>query len=154
MPGRRPSPTAIKLATGNRGKRRINHHDATKPKGTPIPPEDLGDSVRQAWFAITPILQGMGVLDTSDGLALERLCECYVEVRELTKDIRENGRTQKVQTESGAAFERQRPQVAMLADADRRFKSYLVEFGMSPAARSKVHASPEDTETPADKYFA
>ncbi len=30
------------------------------------------------------------------------------------------------------------PAVAMLADADRRFKSYLVEFGLTPAARTKV----------------
>jgi P27 family predicted phage terminase small subunit len=49
------------------------------------------------------------------------------------------------------------PAVAMLADADRRFKSYLVEFGLTPAARSKVNTLPDEEEgrkDPLAQYFA
>lgn len=42
----------------------------------------------------------------------------------------------------------------MLADADRRFKSYLVEFGLTPAARSKVKMNGgEEEEDPLNQYF-
>ncbi|MNY64462.1 Phage terminase, small subunit [compost metagenome] len=42
------------------------------------------------------------------------------------------------------------PAVAMLADVDRRFKSYLVEFGLTPAARSKVQI--KDDEPKEDQF--
>lgn len=153
MAGRRPTPTAMKIAAGNPGRRPIN---AAEPKlgGVPTPPEHLGDGARAAWFAVCPMLQAMGVLDRADAMALERLCETYAEVVELTRDIRERGRTQTTITESGSEMERQRPQVAMLADADRRFKSYLVEFGLSPAARSKVQVVPEVEESAAARFFS
>lgn len=80
----------------------------------------------------------MGVLTLADAIELEVLCEDYAEWCELKADIKANGRTQKVTTESGAEFERQRPQVAMLSDCDRRLKSHLIEFGLSPASRSKI----------------
>lgn len=100
------------------------------------------------------MLVSMGVLTAADAIILERACECYAEVNELKLDLRANGRVQVVTTQSGDRMERQRPQVAMLADADRRLKSYLVELGLSPASRSKVHVQAETQEDPADKYFA
>jgi len=48
---------------------------------------------------------------------------------------------------------RTRPEVAVIADADRRFKSYLVEFGLSPAARSKVVTPGKPGEGTLDEYF-
>jgi len=153
MAGRRPAPIEVKLATGVRSSR-IPKNAPKPPKGIPTPPSHLSDEARRAWFAWVPVLDSMGVLAKADGLALERLCECYAEVVELSRDIQKNGRTQVVVTKSGDAFERQRPQVAMLAAADRRLKSYIVEFGLSPAARSKVHVSQDAEETKADRYFA
>ncbi len=49
---------------------------------------------------------------------------------------------------------RVQPAYTALQDADRRFRAWLVEFGVTPAARSKVKADPvaEDTD-PAAKYF-
>jgi hypothetical protein len=42
----------------------------------------------------------------------------------------------------------------MCADADRRFKGWLTEFGLSPAARGKVKVIDGDGEAdPLDKYF-
>jgi phage terminase small subunit len=44
----------------------------------------------------------------------------------------------------------------MLADADRRFKAWLVEFGLTPAARSKVHVqNPDEDEKqdPLQEFF-
>jgi P27 family predicted phage terminase small subunit len=154
MAGRRPTPTALKKATGNPGKRALNKNEPQLAPGIPTPPEHLTDDARRAWFGLCHLLHSMGVLAKADAMALERLCETYAEVVELTANIKAKGRTQVVETESGAEFERQRPQVAMLADADRRFKSYLIEFGLTPAARSKVNVSEQPEQSAAEGYFS
>ncbi|HHE4680013.1 TPA: phage terminase small subunit P27 family, partial [Proteus mirabilis] len=44
--------------------------------------------------------------------------------------------------------------VAMLDKKDGLFKSYLVEFGLTPAARSKVKMDGgEEEEDPLNQYF-
>jgi len=153
MTGRRPIPTALKIATGNPGKRAINRGDAKIKAGIPQPPDDVPDDVRRAWFTLCPLLFSMGVLTPADAIALERLCYCYAEVRQLEAEIAEKGRNQEVETNSGDVMERQRPAVAQLADADRRLKSYLVEFGLTPAARSKVNVSEPEKPSNATNYF-
>jgi phage terminase small subunit len=40
---------------------------------------------------------------------------------------------------------RQRPELADISDADRRISSWAAKFGMTPADRSRVSASPEET---------
>lgn len=145
-------PTALKIAAGNAGKRAINKREP-KASGIPTPPGHLSDLARRHWFALCPLLKDMGILSRGDGAALEQLAECYAEVQELRADIRANGRVQSVTTKSGDVFERQRPVVAMYQDADRRLKSYLVEFGLTPAARSKVHASEVEDNQKQSSYF-
>jgi P27 family predicted phage terminase small subunit len=84
----------------------------------------------------------MGVLTVADTLALERLCDIYADILQLRDTIAVEGRTYTVQTEGGFLI-KANPAVSMLADADRRFKSYLVEFGLTPAARTKVKVNGE-----------
>ena len=48
---------------------------------------------------------------------------------------------------------RTRPEVAIRADADRRFRAYLVEFGLTPAARSKVKISDQKAKDPRARFF-
>ena len=58
-----------------------------------------------------------------------------------------------MQTDGGFLI-KANPAVAMLADADRRFKSYLVEFGLTPAARTKVKVDGgEKEEDPLNQFF-
>lgn len=97
----------------------------------------------------------MGVLTEADAVGLEQLCECYVEVQELRADVAENGRFQTVETKAGGAMERLRPAYTALMDADRRLKGWLIEFGKTPAARSKVKSDGEGAEQadPAAAYF-
>ena len=135
--GNRPAPTAIKKARGDR-KSRIATNEPILPIGCPLPPDHVIGKAREYWLSIGPILEQMGTVTMADALAVERLSSCYAELVTLDEDIRINGLTQKTETVSGAMLERQRPQVAMRADADRRFKMYLVEFGLTPASRSGV----------------
>lgn len=92
----------------------------------------------------------MRVLTQSDLLTLERLCECAAEVRELSAEVKKHGRTYKA-----GGLIKANPAVAMLADADRRLLAYLTNFGMTPAARTKVAPSGDGKdENPNDEFFA
>jgi P27 family predicted phage terminase small subunit len=97
----------------------------------------------------------MGVLTQADGFALERLAELYADIVDLGQAIADGGRTYESKTEAGGTIVRPRPEVAMLSDADRRFRAYLIEFGLTPAARSKVKSDGGETEAanPAAAYF-
>lgn len=151
MAGRRPKPTHLKVVQGNPGRRPLNDKEPEPPKGIPAPPAGLSDVASKVWGEMSALLNRMGVLTVADTLALERLCECYAEIAECRAVLRESGRTYETISYGGGTGEdavhntmhRARPEVAMLADADRRFKSYLVEFGLTPAARSKIKVSGE-----------
>ncbi|MFW5408271.1 phage terminase small subunit P27 family [Pectobacterium brasiliense] len=141
------------MVTGNPGKRKLNNKEPLPAREIPSPPAHLSDWGKTAWGRMTVLLDGMGVLTVADVFALERLCDIYADILQLRNTIADEGRTYTVQTEGGFLI-KANPAVAMLADADRRFKSYLVEFGLTPAARSKVHVDGgEKEEDPLNQFF-
>lgn len=152
--GRRPKPTHLKLVQGNPGKRALNGAEPKPERVPPSPPDHLTDAARVAWGRLTVLLDRMGVLTQADAYALERLAELYAEIVDLSGVLQREGRTYESATQNGTII-RPRPEAAMLADADRRFRAYLIEFGLTPAARSKVKADGEGaTESdPAAAYF-
>lgn len=154
MAGRRPKPTALRVIEGNRGKRPMNKDEPTPARGLPSPPAHLCDEAKVAWGRMTVILDRMGVLTEADGFALERLAETYAEILRCRELVKRDGETYSTTGGSGDLLIKANPAVAMLADADRRFKSYLVEFGLTPAARTKVKADDgEKDQDGAAKYF-
>jgi P27 family predicted phage terminase small subunit len=155
MAGRRPKPTTLKLVTGNPGKRAINKKEPKPKREIPSCPEHLPDSAKVAWGRLTVLLDRMGVLTEADGMALERLCDCYTDILECQKLIRRDGRTYKVMTQTGEILVKGNPAVAQLRAADAQFKSYLVEFGLTPAARSKVQVDGdnEKEKDPLGEFF-
>ena len=152
MAGRRPKPTHLKVVTGNPGKRKLNENEPQPVREIPSPPAHLTDWGKVAWGKLTVLLDGMGVLTVADVFALERLCDIYADILQLRITIADEGRTYTVQTEGGFLI-KPNPAVAMLADADRRFKSYLVEFGLTPAARTKVKVNGGKEEDPLQEFF-
>lgn len=162
MAGRRPKPTALKAVTGNPGKRKLNAKEPQPARTIPSPPDHLTDAAKVAWGRLTVLLDRMGVLTEADTYALERLCDVYAEILECRRIIARDGRTYtsiKMTGDYEDAVEqtliKAHPAVAMLADADRRFKSYLVEFGLTPAARTKVTISDGEKEAdPLQQFFA
>jgi P27 family predicted phage terminase small subunit len=155
MAGRRPKPSHLKLVQGNPGKRAINRAEPTPRRELPSPPAHLSPDARVAWGRFAQMLDRIGVLTEADAVALEQMSETYAEVVALRADIDARGRFQTVATKSGGQMERMRPAYVALMDADRRLKAWLVEFGKTPAARSRVKASDADQDdaNPAAAYF-
>lgn len=156
MAGRRPKPTVLKLVTGNPGKRAINKAEPKPKREIPSCPAHLYDSGKVAWGRLSVLLDRMGVLTEADAFTLERLCDCYTDILECRLLIERDGRTYSVTGQDGNTLIKQNPAVTQLRAADSQFKSYLVEFGLTPAARSKVHAEPdgEEKHDPLAKFFA
>lgn len=156
MAGRRPKPTHLRIVGGNAGRRPLPNNEPKPPRSIPSAPAHLSGDAHVAWGRLTVLLDRMGVLTEADAYALERLAELYVEVVDLTAVLRDRGRVYETVTETGSTIFRPRPEAAMLADADRRFRAYMIEFGLTPAARSRVKAdgSQGEGKDPAAAYFA
>lgn len=146
MAGRRPTPTALKLVTGNPGKRATNKKEPKPKRVIPSCPAHLTDEAKVAWGRLVVLLDRMGVLTEADVFALERLCDCYADILSCRELIKLDGRTYHTIDQNGNTLVKNNPAVNQLRAADAQFKSYLVEFGLTPAARTKVNAKDPDDD--------
>jgi len=151
---RRPKPTALKLVAGNPGKRAVNKREPKPKRASPTAPSHMSTKAKAAWKRLAALLDRMGVLTEADGMALERLCEVYTEILEYRELVSTHGATYTTTSTQGEPSLKGSPCVAMLADADRRFRAWLIEFGLTPAARAKVTRIGDDSEPdPLDEFF-
>lgn len=151
MRGRKPKPSHLKLVTGNPGKRKLNKKEPKPRREIPSPPDHLSDRARVAWGSLSAKLDRLGILTELDDLALERVCELVAEIVEHKADIRQHGRYVKV----GLAKGKLRPVVRLLADADKRLRAWMTEFGLTPSSRSRINAHDNENPNadPAEAYF-
>lgn len=151
--GRPAKPTALKVLQGNPGRRPKNAREPKAQRGRPKCPAWLSAKARAAWGELCDLLDSMRVLTISDRKALELLCDAYAEWRDARETIRkEGGPTYRAETESGFII-RARPEVAIAADAWRRVKALLSEFGLTPSARTKVQALDDGNQDPFDAFL-
>ncbi len=174
MPNTR-KPTHLKLVTGNAGKRPLPENEPQLPAGAPPIPAHLTPRGRAAWRRFMKLLDDMGVMTRADGPAAERMCECYGEILAARESYERPMMSQRRNPETGEIVEtqiaaggeptyvsygkdgamlRSRPELALMAELDRRFLSYLCQFGMTPAARGKVSVTGGKKKAdPAAAYF-
>lgn len=155
MPSPRPKPTALKLVTGNRGKRALPKKEPKPRRVVPACPSHLTDAAKVAWGSLCVILDRMGVLTEADAVALERLCDCYADILEAREALQRDGWTYWSESPTGVRLLKGNPAAGQLRAADAQFKSYLVEFGLTPAARTKVQSLDDDDgqKDPLQSYF-
>ncbi|MFD1507960.1 phage terminase small subunit P27 family [Lacimonas salitolerans] len=151
MPGRKRKPPALRALTG--GKVAPDAPEVARLRDLD-PPAFLSDQAAQHWPDLAGLLSDMGIAANSDRIALALLCEALAEWIEAGQTIAKYGATYQAVTEAGAVMHRAHPAVAQRADSARRVQSLLAEFGMTPAARSKVSGLPDlPGDDPAQKYF-
>ena len=98
---------------------------------------DLSPEAKKYWPRFKALLKALPVTAESDVMTVQRMVETYAEVRQYMKVIKEEGPFYRSETKFGSVI-RPHPAVSALSDADRRLHSYLIDFGLTPAARSKV----------------
>jgi P27 family predicted phage terminase small subunit len=140
MPGPAPLPTKIKQLTGNRGKRALNKKE---PEPSALiskePPDHLNEVAKEEWRRIIVILDDIGVMTQLDVSALEMYCQNYSILREASEDVKENGLL--VTGDNQIAY--QNPNLKIMTEYSKLCRSFLQEFGMTPAARTRVHTTKE-----------
>ena len=145
--GRPAKPIEAKRAAGNPGKRALPKNEPPRIAGIVVPPDDMPAAVKILWRRFAGLLKARGQLSLDGAEALEQLAYCANEVRELREQLRVEGRTVKQITVTGEEMIRANPAQAMFADADRRLRGWLSEFGLTDATRSKVAAGGEEPKT-------
>lgn len=121
----------------------------------PSKPKSLTPGASKVWDFVCGLIDEMGILSRTDTISIQLLCEAYADYVEAQEAIKKNGGpTYKTQTSRGkGVIVRNIPAVRQRNDADYRIRSWMTEFGMTPAARARVPAGRGSSQDPADKYF-
>ena len=148
MRGRKPLPTATKEASGayTKDPQRRNQSEPTATVGFPdVPPSVASDSVaRECWDRTTKTLDDMGILTVADYAILEAYCSSYSQWKWLSEVVRE-GNCATITGSGSLVSSPESQQVHKYAD---RMIKLLVELGLTPSARSRLHVAKKEDADP------
>lgn len=151
--GRRPTPTAIKIARGNPGEHRLNENEPVPPAGDFPPPKWVDGDTRTVWDKLVPIMRGMGVASLADAEAIARYCDGIVLWQRARDFLHKSGSTYPVRSREpvmkagpdgrqvadypviGVA---QFPQVAEYRNLSRLLLAFESEFGLTASSRTRI----------------
>lgn len=149
----RPTPTKLKVVRGTTRKDRANPAEP-QPTGTVStePPDWLSEEARPWWERVRPLLVRMNVLTSADPVALGLLCDALAEYVAAREQVERDGRTYESISVRAGTMIRAHPAVGIQADAWRRAKLMLTEFGLTPASRSKVTVADAGPADPLEEW--
>ena len=157
---RRPKPTAIKELEGNQSHRPLNPDEPKVDPGAPEMPKELRPAAQREWRRMVAFLMPLGVLTPIDGKALMMYCDSYADWEVAQRQCVKEGMwveepiVNKDGNIVGYKF-KQAPWFNVKCAAEKIMKSNLIEFGMTPASRAKLHIPAKPKVDPAeDKLFS
>lgn len=170
--GRRPLPTGVKRLRGNPGHRELNEAEPIVGAGDPVCPPGLHPDAKKEWDDILPILKRMKVVTAADSKALAAYCNLFHRWQQAEREIERLGimlgapilleqwvehtdptKSGFVKTVAGIEYKKN-PAVGISFEAQKAMKSFLIEFGLTPASRAKIHVEKEKEADPMAEYFA
>ena len=140
MQTRRPKPKALKLLEG--GKIRKARGVPSPKLVNPPPPATLTADGKKEWKRVAPKLYELGLLSELDLSALLLYCSAFARVKLAEEQLAKGGYV--IVTQSG--YKQQSPWVGIMNRATKALNDAALEFGMSPASRSRVTAKPPEPE--------
>lgn len=170
--GRRPLPTSVKKLRGNPGKRKLSKDEPAPKCSDPICPPELSKAAKKEFKEILPILREMKVVTEADAKALSAYCHNFARWMEAEKEIVERGilidepivkRTTEPDHRTGRPVvveeivgyrTKKNPAVNISHEAQKLMKSFLIEFGMTPASRTKIRVEKPAEADPFEAYLA
>lgn len=149
MRGRRPKPTALRKLEGKPGHRPLNDREP-EFSGVPDCPDFVQGAARTEWHRVAALLGAAKLLTDADRTALAAYCQAYAAWLDAGAHIKRLGAI--VKTPNG--YPMVSPYVAIEKQAFTQMCKLLVEFGMTPASRSRLRiAQPDKTEDPLDAFL-
>lgn len=142
-----PKPRELKLIQGT-------HRPDREARGAPRPevkaptcPAWLGREGKREWKRIVPELLALGLISELDRAALAGYCQSWHRLHEAERALEHAGALTYT-TASGQV--KPRPEVGIASLALSQIRAFAQEFGMSPAARTRVSARPAAKANPFD----
>jgi P27 family predicted phage terminase small subunit len=157
MPGPAPTPTELLKARGNPHANKRQSLEPDCAVAAPDCPEFLSPEARQHWDYIVPRLLARRTLSDADVGLLAMMCAeyaAYVEAYEHLAKLKAAAKKRKRDYIVFHGHVVDHPRVLMKSAFERYVKA-AVQFGLSPSAKARVHATPEkkkpkaQTERPA-----
>jgi P27 family predicted phage terminase small subunit len=108
----------------------------------PEPPPFMSPRGAEIFHGLATILAGMGMASKDHALMLYLTALRVEEVEHHQAVVEDLGWTFQTVNMAGAVTFKARPEAKLRSDAMRHLQSLLHEFGLSPAAISKVSAAP------------
>jgi len=143
-------PTRLKLLAGNPGKRPVGEPEPEPASRLPEPPEHLSDEAKREWLRVGELLVDLGLVSDLDRAALAGYCQAWSRWVEAEEALRTYG----VVIKSPSGYPMQSPFLAVANKALEQMRGFLIEFGMTPASRSKVHGEQRAEADPLDELRA
>ena len=142
--GRQPKPTGLKILEGNPGKRPLNDKEPQPEKKAPRCPSWLEPEAKKEWKRMAKTLEAIGVLTQIDKAAFAGYCQAYARWKEAEEFLSKHGTIFK----APSGYIQQVPQVSIAQTYLKVMKDFCSEFGLTPAARTRIRV--DTTETPTD----
>jgi P27 family predicted phage terminase small subunit len=149
-PGRRPTPTNLKLLRGNPGKRPINTQEPRPKVEAPSCPPHLGEIARAEWRRMVKEMRPLNLLTRLDRAALAIYCDQWERWVMATEELRKYGPVLKMGTMLVTS-----PYIGIADKAMNQIRAIGTEFGFTPSARTRLHVSPSQKHgDPNDPLFS
>lgn len=143
MSGRRPKPTAMKKLAGNPGRRPLNASEPEPEAVMPEMPKGMGHIANREWRWLAPALLEVGCITKVDGKSFAEYCKAVAMSETYYREaLREPMVEEPIFGKDGVEVGSKikvNPAMAAYVSASKLAKTYLIEFGLTPASRSKLH---------------
>jgi P27 family predicted phage terminase small subunit len=146
--GPKPLPTADKRLRGTLEKSRQAPDELELPPGCPNPPTSLIGDGRELWRDCAPVLAERGVLSNSDRASFEAMCRAFQSARDAEKELAKEGRV--IPGERGNVIN---PWEKIAIQRWAEVVRFSAEFGLTPAARSRISAPDQKKKDPAEGFM-
>ncbi len=145
MPGPQPAPTQLKLLKGVRPAR-INQNEPEPRAVSASMPQGWGrhmsGAAKRFWKRNAQKLVDLGLLTEIDLNAFRTLCETWADLVHVRGLVKKCGMVYTTTNAQEETVHKVRPEVRLLIDMEKQLKVYLELFGMAPAPRGRISASP------------
>jgi P27 family predicted phage terminase small subunit len=154
--GRKPVPTALKIARGNPGQRKISDDEPEPSRAIDLAvPEILaGDPDASAeWTSKAPLLHKLGLLTEVDLDALILYCATFARWKAAARKLQANGLIVTPRRGRTRLLPIVNPYLAISMAAQKECRALLIEFGLTPVSRSRVHVPKKQADDAARERF-
>jgi P27 family predicted phage terminase small subunit len=135
MPGRKPKPTALKIAQGNPGKRPLRKDEPQYPNTFGERPEQLEGHAAKEWDRLVPQMEATGVAQSTARGEFIMLCQAWADWLEAQGHLRQ---------EKAVVFDKEHgrwmrnPWLIVAKQAYEQYSRLCANFGLDPSSKTKA----------------